>query len=277
MPTARYDGRIALDWRSDPSLVPDAAVHSTDILGLPRNPYQSLVEWTLSRFIDNTGDKTNELDYADIFTKYKLPNHERLATRQVLRQLADMAYGPGIDFMAKVHEVVPPVALGAGVSDRGDWVRIAADARHFARHAALDGTIVQFLVRAYLGSDADYKSMDPTKFRTDEDTGITTVTPIESLVAAAKATDARFNLRYADHSGVCAAMQTRVAEMEEEVSMYDAVWQAFSTVVGDKIYPFIEVEPAVPNEPDPFYTIQMDVMGLQCSQEQYPAGAPARV
>lgn len=250
-----------LTWINDPEQIPAAAIGDpADNLGLVDRHYH-LGSWVLDRFSEWVVNSQAKLSFAETFEKYELPNNYRVHIRERMLLRPEVIYFPGIQGMADVASAAPLVAARNGIGAEG-WGEVAKDSSKFGAAISRDGTEVQFLVRTYLvrePSERDGKLsrrnfLDPSMMKLDDETGITTVTPIPELISIAKNAlrqDPEIPEPLAHE--VCLALQTK-SPTEEAKIMFDATWFAYVAAAERLIYPLFEFEPdEIPAEapPDP--------------------------
>gem|GEM_PF-4058613 len=253
---AQFGGRIA--WLQDPSLITEAATRYMDHLPVAKgDPYFGLGMWMVGQFTDWSKEAHAGLDFGAAFEKHDLPNHERVAVRDTIREAAMPSYGTGIMTVSEIFGVVPAVASREGLTDPKDWTRIASQARYFGRALANDGSNALSFARAYLNpsdhvvarSGTPY--INPALIRLDDELGITTVTDLSEFMAVAKEVSNEHMVNEG-HPGTCVATQA-VPLGAEHGTMYDMVWDAYGFGVDRYIYPYhqpLEVDMADPEEPD---------------------------
>ncbi len=270
---ARFGGRIA--WLQDPSLIPEAATRHMDHIAVAKGDgYFGLGMWMADQLSAWSGEVHGGLDFGATFEKRQLPNNERVAVRDAIREAAKPSYGTGIMAMSEIFGVVPPVASREGVTDPKDWSKIASQARNFGRALSFDGSNALAYVRAYLNpgdhvvARTGTPHVDPSLMRLDEELGITTVTDLEAMMAVAKEV-ANADMVNEGHAGTCVAPQA-VPLGDEHGSMYDLVWDAYGFAIDRYVYPFhkpAEADMAGPAGPDNDLGFSFRMVGMRLMAE----------
>lgn len=261
----RFAGDIA--WLQDPTLIPETAVAIRDPSA---SPYLHLSDWMIRQLAGWSAEAHKKLSYGEVFDRYDLTGTERVRIREVIQKQAAFAFAPGLNAINEIHSVVPHVATREGV-DRKDWGEIARRARLFGTILAKQPTHTQALARTYL-KDAfqslNYNEINPRYFRLDDDTGITTVTPIDKLLATAQqANNAYFVAE--DHAGICVALQVKSPALDNR-TVFDAAWDAFSDATERLIYPGLpmaELDLSPPYASDEQPEVRMDQLARLSIQE----------
>lgn len=219
---------VQLPWLSDPSLIPDAAIVPLAGFGDVDLAAFSLAAWMLIEIVRVADGVNHELGWRQAFERHRVPPAlQGSVARSVLLPAA--RHAPGLFAMAEIVSVVPKLAHRAGFpQDR--WRGIVAGSELLARHFALGNTAIQVLLRCYLSratppeEERGVRSLDPAKLRLDENGGLTTVTPLETLSRAARRAAARGGYRYV---APCVAMSARIASTgagEAGDSVFGAIW-----------------------------------------------------
>lgn len=228
-----------------------------EVIGNPHSGARTrLDKWVLDELVawsNRTAPRLPAETTERIFEDYQLTREERVAVRGLVLTQARQAFTPGIETINQVQAPVPWVAARAGETyDLDAWAERSRRAKQFAASFAGSGTNVLGLVRRYLMVDAKehLSPFDPTKLITDEHTGISTITPLPDIVAAAaEAVDTIAGTEL--ERTVCVAREAQPAGMQS--TFYDAIWDAYTTAVRRYIYPHrapITVECFPPQEPD---------------------------
>lgn len=234
-----------LSWLTDHSLIPEgAADYYGNIDPGLTDAYFGLGEWMVDQFARWSVEGHARLSLAETFVRHELTNEERVSVRESIRGESHRAYSPGIHAMAEIHAVVPLVASREGIDDPAEWARIAYNARRFGAQFARDGTEVQALVRHYLDGritpDFHLVQYDPAKLVLDQANGLETVTPMDTILVAAREL-AEENERRIKPVGSCIALQV-ASEGLGKRSVYDLAWDAFGSACARLIYPKIAEE-----------------------------------
>lgn len=230
-----------LEWLNEPALIPPGA--ATDHSG---NPFYSTAVWLTDSMSGWSETNRKDLSYAKTFNKHGLDTDGRVIVKRVIRDAAQEAFGPGIEAIGQILGAVPLVATREGVSV-GDWFVIANKARTLGKQMSYDGTAVQALVRTYLsdlslsGNDFNSQPLDDTKLMLDENSNLTSVTPIELILEAARE-ESRKYVSAADLSNACVALQANIDIGGHSVAMFDAVWDAFCNYAASSIYPTMDIK-----------------------------------
>jgi hypothetical protein len=228
-----------LTWLGNPDLIPETAIHYADGPESSVGEYFNLAHWMVDQFAEWATAGHARLGLLKAFEKHDLSNEERIRVRNAFQNKTAQAYAPGVVAMSEIFAAVPGVARRGGVP-RSQWSTIASQAREFGGEYARSGTLVQCIVRGYLGAFEQVgvhgeKHLDQAKLTLDAQTGITSVTPIENIVAAAEAVvgDARHP---ESRSDACIGLQANPQGLEAS-TMYDAAWNAFGSAAERLIYP----------------------------------------
>lgn len=267
-----------LAWITNPDSVGIEDLGDVTGTTLPEQCFY-LAEWMVNNIAQWTARTQSKINWAAIFGKYNPPIDYRVAIRDKARIKGANVYSPGILAMSEMVAVTPYIAARDG-APKAAWEEIAAESRKFGAAISRDGTDFQLLIRKYLHSDEKSERvpalefLDPAKLKMDAETGLTTVTPLETMMAI---TRARFNKRRnpADDphsSGVCVALQAKApTTCEHARTMFDATWLAYTSIAARLIFPNFEVDPkTVPaqEEPDKNFEAAVNV-GIDWIQKEY--------
>ena len=257
-----------LTWLSDPRRIPAAALgdsaKGSDL------PYQcfNIAAWMLMEVVIAADSVQQQLSWEETFRHFRVPpTLEPRILRTVLEPTS--RYAPGMFAMSEIVAATPAVAARASVP-REDWETIARRSEKFAAKMSCDGSHLQVLIRNYLSrktpaaTPVKQRVLDPALLQLDDDLGITTVTPIDDLVSAAKiAIDE--NIEPA--RGVCVAMLAKAPACRHAspgpANMYEAIWSAYTSAVGRLVFSNVEIEIAgIPAQcgPDPRIREVMDLL-----------------
>lgn len=234
----------SLPWLGDPSIIP---IEVTEFGDPNATPYHKVGKWMLGEIVDWSAKAHIKLNYQGVFDKHDLTTEQRVKTRSMITFLTKESFAPGIDSMCEIFEVVPEVAAREGITDPKKWLEIASQARSFAASFAKNGTNVQGAVRLCLAeanATSSAMSLLPEKLKLDDETGITSVIPIERLIEIAIDVTENFRTFDSHTENVCTALQAPIKGLEGNPTMYDAIWNAYAHVVGTLIYP--HYTPATP-------------------------------
>jgi len=235
-----------LAWLDNPDSIPEAVLTYLG-MGAPEfsDPYFNLSEWMIDRFAKWSEEGHSRLSLAEVFDRYNLTTDQRVRVRQHMQEEGKKSYSPGLAATGEIHAVVPSVASREGITSPDDWTEIAARARDFGVQIARDGTEVQTLVRHYLAAFTSPEFVllrfDPARLKLDPETGITSVTPIEEIIRAARSIVDEMDEEKIEPPGVCSAIQVRPQGLEND-TMFGAAWGAYSAFTGRYIYPRIAKE-----------------------------------
>jgi hypothetical protein len=233
----------AIPWLNDSHAIPEAVTrYETGTSESVEERHYNLRWWMIQQFSKWATEMHPRLSLAPIFEKYDLSNDDRIVARHALQTHPDTAYAPGITSMSEIFAVVPLVAQREGV-DAGQWPLLASRARDFGKTIARDGTNTQWLIRAYLGREGARMQyggfdLDARKFRLSEETGITTVTPIATILRTTRDILGPYN-KDPGSLGVCVALGAKPDGLGGK-SMFDAAWDAYGSVAERYIYPHQE-------------------------------------
>jgi len=246
-----------LPWLQDPALIPDDAIaasvapHEIDLAAW------SLAGWMLFELVRATQRVYRMLDWERAVERFQveLRLHESVA-RAVLSPAS--RHAPGLFAVAEIISVVPRIASRAGLP-RDGWHEIARRSEAFGAKLALDNTTVQVLVRDYLkrtdapDNHGSLRALNPVWLRLD-DAGLTTVTPLEALLTAARDAAARHGH---DYRATCVALQARAPDAcacTGADTMFAAIWSSFAHAANRLVFPRFDArrEPVLPETlPDP--------------------------
>jgi hypothetical protein len=271
-----------LPWLSDPRKIPVEALGDSDESS--DLPYQcsNLAAWVLMEVVLAADSVQQQLSWEYTFDHYRVPSTlEPRILRAVLEPTS--RYAPGIFAMSEIVAVTPVVAARASVPRNG-WESIARKAEKFGARISCDGSHLQVLIRNYLGQPPQtaitikQRVLDPALLRLDDDLGISTVTPIDDLVSAAK-TAVTENIGPAH--GVCVAMLAKAPARKHAlagaVNMYGAIWSAYTAAVDRLIFSTAEIEIAeIPEQrgPDPRFVDAIDALArlrAAALRDNYPS------
>jgi hypothetical protein len=248
-----------LPWLSDPRKIPDEALGDSGESG--DLPYQcsKLAAWVLMEVVLAADSVQQQLSWEGTFEEYSVPSTlEPRILRAVLEPTS--RYAPGIFAMSEIVAATPVVAARASVP-RGGWGSIARKSENFGARISCDGSHLQVLIRNYLTKPAQtavpvkQRVLDPSLLRLDEELGISTVTPVDDLVSAAKTAISEY---IEPAKGVCVAILARAPACQHApagpANMYGAIWSAYTAAVDRLIFSTAEIDMAgIPAQcgPDP--------------------------
>ena len=241
-----------LPWLADPALVPDHAVDASVEDDDVRLAAFSLAAWMLIDLVQAAGQVNHALDRHGVMESFHIaPRARESLSLAVLCPLS--RHAPGLIAIAEIMAVIPLLAHRADVP-ANRWGGIALGSLAFGAMLARDGTAVQVLLRSYLGrseagpAGAGIRSLDPALLRLQGETGITTVTPLPDLLAAARCAAARYNVA---PRGVCVALQAPAPEAAggRGTTMFGAIWASFAAAAERLVFPhFDPSRDAIPAE-----------------------------
>ena len=252
-----------LPWLVDPDRVPADAIGSSADLS---EQYFQLAVWIVTEVVQAARRVEPKLGWEDVLSRHRVTDD--LETR-VVRAVLDPAtqYAPGILAVAEIVAAVPDVASRDAVPRR-NWARVAMDAEALGAKLSCDGTDVQVLVRDYLRkpphatANPNLRVLDAALLCTDDSGQLTTVTPIDALVSAAK-TAAAAHIR--PPRGMCVAMQAKapgaLATAGASTTMYGAIWSSYAAAAARLIFPRVDTAhtPVAPRpDPDPHFALAFD-------------------
>lgn len=223
------------EWLESPELIPEAA--TAYVLSEPKNlneRFYNVSAWMINSLTEWAAAAHSHIDMPGVFKKHQLGIEDRIHVLNRLKNEDEVkaSYIPGFQAMAQVFSVIPEVASRDAGQD-ADYGEIAAKARFFGESIARDGTMVQIVARKYLINSKTY--FDASKFKLDEETGITTVTPIEQIVDEAREASRR---EFPPVDGVCVAMQAKI-NGPSSPTVFEASWDAMTSVGQRLVYPNI--------------------------------------
>ena len=235
-----------LPWLTDPARIPVEALGYAAMQADPARRCFGLATWLLVEVVTAADRVRDHLDWDDTFDRCNVPAALRPRVVQSVLQPTSR-YAPGIFAMAEIVAAVPPLAVRGGVPAEA-WCGIALASERFAACLSSNGTDLQVVVRDYLRApidpnDADRRVLDARRLRLDDVTGITSVTPIDDLLAAAGASVKR---NIGPPKGICVAMMAKAPSTRQVVAMpptmYGAIWSAFVRAAARLIYPHYLVD-----------------------------------
>jgi hypothetical protein len=245
-----------LTWLAEPSEIPEGAI-SRD--GTVPQQCSDLAFWMLNQLNVWSGQGHSRLSIGETFEKYELPNDWRVSVRGYFQRHAFAAYTPGVTAMAEIFAVVPSIAKREGV-DQDEWAEIAGRSSKFGEEMARHGTNAQALLRDYwsmgerYGATADiiseqgYKRppLYGGKLKLDDESGITSVTPLDELVKMT--VEIVDEVEFREGPGVCVALQAE-APTEQCPNMFAAFWSAYGSAAKRLIYDQTD-EVSIPDVPE---------------------------
>ncbi|CAD6556834.1 hypothetical protein LMG28727_06207 [Paraburkholderia kirstenboschensis] len=260
-----------LDWLSDPGRIPlDALGPATKHGDVPSRCF-SLATWFLIEIVRAAKGVCSRLRWEETLDQHRVP--AQLWTRVSHAVMEPTSrYAPGIYAMAELVAVAPPVALRESIP-LSDWGSIARRTEKFATKMSCDGTELQVIIRDYLRKRisateaASQRVLDPALLRLDDTMSLTSVTPIEDLVAVANAAIRKY---IRPTKGVCVAMLAHAPYGDQEraapSTMYGAVWSAFAGAAERLVFPNIDlstVDRSPPCGQDPDFATLIDALARQ--------------
>lgn len=255
---------LRLPWLADSNLIPDDAIappaaHDVHLAAF------SLAAWMLLELLRVAPEVNRALQWDLAFERFEVePRLRESVIRAVLSPAS--RHAPGLFAIAEIISVVPKVASRAGLQ-RDRWRHSAARTIALGTKLASDNTAVQVLLRSYLSGSSEseryegVRVLNPACLRLDEAIGLTTSTPIERLLEAARRAAARHGHSY---RATCVALQAAVhlGPMERAPrSFFGAIWASFAGAADRLVFPkFDPVQQCVPRDagPDPAYEATLD-------------------
>ena len=244
-----------LPWLADPARIPDDAIASSVAHDDIHLAAFSLAGWMLIEFVRAANHVHLALDWERAIEQFEVaPRLHESVARAVLAPAS--RHAPGLFAIAEIISVVPKVASRAGLR-RDRWPEVAARAQAFGSALARDSTAVQVLIRSYLSrteSSDDHRglrALNAAWLRLDDVTGLTTVTPVETVLAAAREAAARHGHSY---HATCVALQARAPEALAGTigTMFGAIWSSFTHAADRLVFPrFNPDRDSVPPEAGP--------------------------
>lgn len=223
------DHAANIAWLTDVDLIPEELARS-------ENPFYATSTWMVEKISDWVADTHNKLDYASTFDKHDLSGNQRVNVRETIRNGTNILYGPGFSGMAEIFAVVPSAALRDGIGDPEQWAELGLKAEGVGAGMARDGTGVQALIRAVLGGKDtifDAWLLDPINFVIDQEEGLTTRIPLDTLVAAA--TEIVGEVSPHDSMLPCVALQAKIPEFGGE-TMFTMAWRSYAAFCRKALY-----------------------------------------
>jgi hypothetical protein len=230
-----------LAWLRDPDRIPGRALSGgRDLRSDPSVGCYQLARWMVSDIVAAAHGASEELPWTETFAKHRVPSDAHAAVRRVVLEPVTR-YAPGILALAEIVASVPVVAVRGGAT-RSDWPHIAARSRCLGEQLSRDSTDVQLIVRRYLRRPSEavpstIAMLDAGLLRLDESGGVTSVTPMDELVLAAR--EAVW-AHIGPHAGICLARLIRSGRDDRAVrgeTMFDAVWAAFVHASDRHLFP----------------------------------------
>lgn len=258
-----------LPWLEDAGLIPAHAVDAAvgeDV----RLAAFSLAGWMLLEIVQAAQQVNAQLDGpAALQAHHVAPGSHEPVLRAVLNPAS--RHAPGLFAIAEIMAVIPLLASRAGLA-RERWGELARQACAFGALLARDGTAVQVLLRNYLSrtEDGGLRALDAARLRLDAQAGITTVTPLPDLLAAAKRAASRHNPA---PPGICVALQ---APAPHAATMFDAVWNSFAGAAARLVFPRFDAQRcgiAPQAAPDPAYAQALEQLAAQRQNDLQQAAA----
>jgi hypothetical protein len=275
-----YLGR-ELAWLVEPDLIPAAAVDGAVKPGDTRMAAFSLAGWMLIQIVQAADRVRHKLDWQKALDTYQVASHLRDSVwRAVLNPTS--RYAPGIFAIAELVSVIPVVATRAAVL-RNEWCGVARRAERFGASLSRNGSYVQVLIRSYLSVRESasvlrgFRSLDPALLRLDGETGISTVTPLDELLAAAAKAVTR---HIGPARGVCVALQAPAPEYPDtpdSPTMFGAIWSAYAAAAERLVFPhFDAIATAIPRQapPDADFALALDHLASR-RRDEVAQGASA--
>ncbi len=270
-----------LSWLYDPSKIPAEALGKSTGCGLPDRCF-SLATWVLIEVVLAANSVQQQLSWEETFAQYEVPSD--LQSRILSAVLEPTSrHAPGIFAMSEIVAAIPMVATRESVPV-GRWGTIARKSEKFGVKISCDGSDLQVLVRNYLRRPSqttesrNQRVLDAALLRLDEQMGITSVTPIDDLVSAAKVAITE-HIRPA--RGICVAMLAKAPACEHAsalpLTMYGAIWSAYTAAADRLIFQNIDLRGVqIPSQarPDSCFEVAIDTLARHRAAQlhrDYPA------
>ena len=253
-----------LPWLADPDALPADILDAAAGYGGVADQCFQIAVWMVTEIVAAAYGVRDLLPWDEAMTSCGVPRVLQHRVRSAVLE-PTTRYGPGISAIAEIVAATPAVAARSGLL-RGDWEQVARASQRLGTRLSVDGTDVQVLIRTYLQGAPYARSalprvLDSRCLVLDGDRGVTSVTPIDALVVAARKAVAR----HLDPSGrVCIALQTAGpsggAAYTGEPTLFGAVWKAYVTAAARYVFPTVEPERISMDEVlrDPFYAEVLD-------------------
>lgn len=273
-----------LPWLSEPSKVPAEAVRSAVECDDLTEQCFNLATWVLAEVVRGANRTQQKLRWEETFDYYKVPLELK---SRVMRSVLEPTsrHAPGIFAMCEIVAATPMVAIRESIP-LSSWGAIARSTEKFGAKISCDGTDLQVLIRNYLRKPPQttkypyQRVLEPALLRLDDETGITSVTPIDALIAVAKTAVAE-HIR--PPKGVCVALLANAPACEHgstaAVTMYGAIWSAYAAAAAHLIFPNVNISKAeIPAqaEPDPHFAVAIDALAKHRAEE-WRLGYPAKI
>lgn len=269
-----------LPWLADPALIPPEAVDASVAADDVRLAAFSLAGWMLIECVQAAQHVNGALHWQQAMDGFHVaPGLQASVARSVLCPAAKHA--PGLFAIAEIMAVVPLLASRCGLP-RERWHGIARRGEAFGALLARDGTAVQVLLRNYLYRPASgvpatgLRSLNPACLRLDEATGLSTVTPLGELLAAARTAAAR---HYDAPAAICVALQAPAPQLPGDAgaaTMFGAIWGAFAAAADRLVFPRFDPRGvSIPAQaaPDPAHAQTLECIASQRQEALAQAAA----
>lgn len=271
-----------LPWLSDPNQIPAEALGASIASDDLTEQCFYLGTWVLAEIVRAANSVQQKLRWDETFAFYKVPlDLQPRVMRSVFEPTS--RHAPGIFAMCEIVAAAPVVATRESVRLSG-WGTVARNTEKFGAKISRDGTDLQVVIRNYLRQSPEktrspyQRVLDPARLRLDHETGVSSVTPIDELISAAKTAIAE-HIR--PPRGVCAALLASAPVCEHAAThpatMYSAIWSAYAAAVERLIFSNVKISGAeipVQAEPDPHFETAIDALAKQRAEEwraRYPA------
>jgi hypothetical protein len=242
-----------LPWLRDPDRIPSHALgEGRDLQVYPSTGCYRLARWMVSDIVVAVHRARDELPWAETLMRHGVPAGAHPTVQRVVLEPVTR-YGPGILALAEIVASVPVVAVRSGAA-RSDWPQIAARSRHLGLQLSRDSTDVQVIIRRYLRGPPEavpsIAMLDAALLRLDGSRGVTSVTPMDELILAAREA---VRAHIGPHAGICLARLVRSGGDDRGVSgetMFDAVWAAFVHAAARHLFPrIVAARLEIPDQP----------------------------
>ena len=273
-----------LPWLSDPNSIPAEAAQPSGAYDDLYERCFSLATWLLAQIVRAANRVQHKLSWEETFDYYNVPSEIQ---ERVLRAVLEPTsrHAPGIFAMCEIVAAVPEVAIRESVP-RSDWGTIARDTEKFGTKISYDGTDLQVLIRDYLRKSPEtakqryQRVLEPALLRLDDETGLTSITPIDDLISSAK-------VAVAEHirppKGVCVALLAKAPVCEHDftapTTMYGAIWSAYAQAADRIIFSNVDLrrlDISPPAEPDVGFAAAFDALARRRAAD-WKDGYPGKI
>jgi hypothetical protein len=253
-------------WLRDPDSIPKEALGSSADSGALPDQCFHVAAWMVGEIALAANRLRLKLDWESAFDLYDVTSEQKLRIKRAVLEPVTR-YAPGMIALSEIVAVTPLVATRASVR-RAGWGRIARLAEGFGAKISRDGTDVQLVIRNYLRDTNDATVsrstpvLDSALLKLDDETGVSSVTPIHDLVSTARTAVIE---HLGSATGMCVAMQAKAPVCDHlhgtATTMYGAIWTAYVAAVERLVFPNIDLSGVVIRPqagPDPHVPAAMD-------------------